>query len=84
LFTTTIPANVLTRLSERRWITDDGRRSDDGDTDGEKVDNHGLKYDLSRTTSLLIRGSRNHQGHCWRNPPDGATMSDWQTWQETA
>jgi hypothetical protein len=43
-----------------------------------------IQLSLVRTTSLLIRGSRNHQGHCWRNPPDGAAMSDWQTWQETA
>jgi hypothetical protein len=42
-----------------------------------------IQLSLVRTTSLLIRGSRNHQGHCWRNPPDGAAMSDWQTWQET-
>jgi hypothetical protein len=42
-----------------------------------------IQLSLVRTTSLLIRGSRNHQGHCWRNPPYGAAM-DWQTWQETA
>jgi hypothetical protein len=41
-----------------------------------------IQLSLVRTTSLLIRGSRNHQGHCWRHPPDGAAMSDWQTWQE--
>jgi hypothetical protein len=43
-----------------------------------------MQLSLVRTTSLLIliRGSRNHQGHCWRIPPDGAAMSDWQTLQE--
>jgi len=41
-----------------------------------------MQLSLVRTASLLIRGSRNHQGHCWRIPPDGAAMSDWQTWQE--
>jgi len=40
-----------------------------------------MKLSLVCTTSLLIRGSRNHQGHCWRKPPEGAAMSDWQTWQ---
>jgi hypothetical protein len=43
-----------------------------------------MQLALVRTTSLLIRGSRNHQGHCWRILPDGAAMSDWQTWQERA
>jgi hypothetical protein len=43
-----------------------------------------MQLALVRTTSLLIRGSRNHQGHCWHNPPDGAAMTDWQTWQERA
>jgi hypothetical protein len=42
------------------------------------------KMKKNESTHLLIRGSRNHQGHCWRNPPNGAAMSDWQTWQETA
>jgi hypothetical protein len=41
-----------------------------------------MQLSLVRTTSLLIRGSRNHQGHCWRIPPNGAAMSDWQAWQE--
>ena len=35
-----------------------------------------MQLSLVRTTSLLIRGSRNHQGHCWRIPPDGAAMSN--------
>ena len=33
-----------------------------------------IQLSLVRTTSLLIRGSRNHQGHCWRKPPDGAAI----------
>ena len=37
-----------------------------------------MQLSLVRTTSLLIRGSRNNQGHCWRKPPEGAAMSDWQ------
>ena len=43
-----------------------------------------MQIALVRSTSLLIRGTRNHQGHNYRPLPDGAALSDWPTWQDEA
>ena len=43
-----------------------------------------MQIALVRSTSLLICGTRNHQGHIYRPLPDGAALSDWQTWQDEA
>ena len=43
-----------------------------------------MQIALVRSTSLLIRGSRNHRGHSFRSTPDGSALSDWQTWQDRA
>ena len=43
-----------------------------------------MQIALVRSTSLLIRGSRNHRGHCFHSTPDGSALSDWQTWQDRA
>ena len=43
-----------------------------------------MQIALVRSTILLIRGTRNHQGHNYRPLPDGAALSDWQTWHDDA
>ena len=43
-----------------------------------------MQLALVRSTGLLIRGTRNHQGHNYPPLPDGAALSDWQTWQDEA
>jgi hypothetical protein len=43
-----------------------------------------MQIALVCSTSLLIRGTRYHQGHNYPPLPDGAALSDWQTWQDEA
>ena len=43
-----------------------------------------MQLALVRSTGLLIRGTRNHQGHNYPPLPDGAALSDWHTWQDEA